>query len=109
MPLMLGTVCTCATIYLMMICDYSEKCAYPYASGKRKGKSRSGNGNKGAALFGIWHMPHTDAPYVCIEPWSSLPSRKGVVEDLETQENLQALKAKGYYSGFFTLKLKEAV
>ena len=19
--------------------------------------------------LGIWHMPHTDAPYVCIEPW----------------------------------------
>ena len=34
--------------------------------------------------LGIWHMPKTDAPYICIEPWSSLPSRKNVVEDLET-------------------------
>ena len=28
-------------------------------------------------FLGIWHMPFTDAPYVCIEPWSALPSRKG--------------------------------
>ena len=25
--------------------------------------------------LGFWHMPHMEAPYVCIEPWSSLPSR----------------------------------
>ena len=74
-----------------------------------KGKAGLEMETKGLPYLGIWHMPHTDAPFVCIEPWSSLPSRKGVVEDLETQENLQALKAKGYYSGFFTLKLKEAV
>lgn len=47
--------------------------------------------------LGIWHMPRTDAPYVCIEPWSSLPSRKGIVEDLETQSSLIALKSKCEY------------
>lgn len=31
--------------------------------------------------LGIWHWPKTDLPYVCIEPWSSLPSRQDVVED----------------------------
>ncbi len=45
------------------------------------------------SYLGLWHMPHTDAPYMCIEPWSSLPSRKGVIEDLEVQENLIALAA----------------
>lgn len=43
--------------------------------------------------LGIWHMPRTDAPYVCIEPWSSLPSRKGIVEDLETQPSLISLES----------------
>jgi galactose mutarotase-like enzyme len=43
--------------------------------------------------LGIWHRPHTTAPYVCIEPWTSLPSRKGVVEDLATQPGLIALEA----------------
>lgn len=41
--------------------------------------------------LGIWHMPKTDAPYVCIEPWTSLPSRKGIVEDIEKQPDLISL------------------
>lgn len=34
------------------------------------------------AYLGFWHAPHTRAPYVCIEPWTSLPSRQDIVEDL---------------------------
>ena len=37
----------------------------------------------GLPYLGIWHMPQTDAPYVCLEPWSSLPSRQDIVEDIE--------------------------
>lgn len=44
-------------------------------------------------FLGIWHMPFTDAPYVCIEPWSALPSRKGRIEDLSEQPNLVHLPA----------------
>ena len=44
-------------------------------------------------VYGFWHMPRTDAPYICLEPWSSLPSRQDVVEDLETQEDLICLEA----------------
>lgn len=65
---------------------------------------KSEKGSRGVTLtapdfpiFGFWHMPKTDAPYVCLEPWSSLPSRKGVVEDLETQPDLIALPAGGVY------------
>ena len=38
--------------------------------------------------LGLWHMPKTDAPYVCIEPWSSLPGREGVTEDLSCRSDL---------------------
>lgn len=38
--------------------------------------------------IGFWHMPKTDAPYVCIEPWSSLPGRDGVTEDLNCRSDL---------------------
>lgn len=69
-------------------------------------------GNKGVRVaypnmsyLGIWHMPKTDAPYVCIEPWSSLPSRKGVVEDLESQPSLVALRAKCEYENEFTIEV----
>ena len=43
--------------------------------------------------IGFWHMPKTDAPYVCIEPWSSLPSRKGPIEDLAKQPGLLKLQS----------------
>ena len=38
--------------------------------------------------LGIWHMPGMEAPYVCIEPWSSLPSRDGIIEDLSLQADM---------------------
>lgn len=43
--------------------------------------------------LGIWHRPFTEAAYVCIEPWSSLPSRKEIIEDLATQPSLRSLEA----------------
>jgi len=43
--------------------------------------------------IGFWHWPKTDAPYVCIEPWSSLPGRQDVVEDLSTRSDLIHLPA----------------
>lgn len=38
--------------------------------------------------LGIWHMPKTQASYVCVEPWSSLPSRHGVVEEFTCKSDL---------------------
>ena len=38
---------------------------------------------------GFWHKPHSEAPYVCVEQWSSLPSRSGITEDLSQQADLQ--------------------
>ena len=56
--------------------------------------------------LGFWHKPKTDAPYVCIEPWSSLPSRKGIVEDLATQPGLISLEAKGEYQNQFVIEIE---
>ena len=42
-------------------------------------------------IFGIWHKPKSDAPYVCLEPWSSLPARDGVIERLDLQKDLISL------------------
>lgn len=41
--------------------------------------------------LGIWHWPNTDAPYVCIEPWSSLPARQDVVEEFTCKSDLLRL------------------
>lgn len=56
--------------------------------------------------IGFWHMPKTDAPYICIEPWSSLPSRKGIVEDLATQPGLVSLKPNGEYQNQFVIEIQ---
>ena len=41
--------------------------------------------------IGFWHAVKMDAPYVCIEPWSSLPSSKGEKTVLENQQDLLRL------------------
>lgn len=38
--------------------------------------------------LGIWHTPRSDAPFVCIEPWTSLPSRENVVEEFSCKSDL---------------------
>lgn len=71
---------------------------------------RSPKGRRGVTLlapdlpvYGFWHAPKTDAPYVCLEPWSSLPSRQDVVEDLEAQEDLIAVPAGETYQTTWSL------
>ena len=56
-------------------------------------------------FLGIWHMPFTDAPYVCIEPWSALPSRKGRIEDLSEQPNLVHLPAGKRYDNTWSIEI----
>ena len=55
-------------------------------------------------VFGFWHMPKTDAPYICLEPWSSLPSHQDVIEDLEKQVDLISLPAMGVYQTAWLLQ-----
>lgn len=53
--------------------------------------------------LGIWHWPKTDAPYVCIEPWSSLPSRQDVVEELSCKSDLVHLAPGKIYENTWTV------
>ena len=55
--------------------------------------------------LGIWHMPHTDAPYVCIEPWTSLPSRSGVIEQLEEKSDLIKLESGEIYKNSWNIEM----
>lgn len=59
----------------------------------------------GFPYLGVWHWPGKEAPYVCLEPWSSLPSRKGVTEDLETQPDLIRLQPGAQAQREWTLEL----
>ena len=72
----------------------------------------AGEGTRGITLscpkmryMGIWHQPKTDAPYVCLEPWVSLPSREGVVEDLSQQFDLISLAPRQRYENRWTVTI----
>ena len=41
--------------------------------------------------LGLWNFPMVDVKYVCIEPWTTLPARDGVVEDFATQPDMITL------------------
>ena len=57
-------------------------------------------------FLGFWHMPRMEAPYVCIEPWSSLPSREGVVEDLAQQSDLIGLDEGKTYENVWRIEVQ---
>ena len=54
---------------------------------------------------GFWHCPQSDAPYVCIEPWSTLPSREGVVEDFAFKSDMIRLAPGGTYENNWTVTI----
>lgn len=55
---------------------------------------------------GLWHAPKTDAPYICIEPWSSIPATHGVVDDLLTKEQMNHLPSGYTYKNTYTITIQ---
>ncbi|MDE6182264.1 MAG: aldose 1-epimerase family protein [Eubacteriales bacterium] len=53
----------------------------------------------------IWHTPSKKVPFVCIEPWTSLPSRYGITEDFENQPSLISLEANKSYINTWTVSI----
>ena len=56
---------------------------------------------------GFWHMPKKDAPYVCVEPWLSLPARQGVIEDLACRSDFVHLEPGGVYCNDWSITVTE--
>lgn len=55
--------------------------------------------------FGLWHKPKTAAPYVCIEPWLSVPAYYQKVDDLETKRDMLPLEAGASYETYIEITL----
>ncbi len=55
--------------------------------------------------LGIWHWPKTDAPYVCIEPWTSLPARQDVIEEFSCKSDLIHLLPGKLYENTWTITI----
>ena len=59
------------------------------------------------SYLGLWHMPKTDAPYLCIEPWKTLPSNDGSIEVLETKKEVGVLKPNERYVTYIGIEINE--
>ncbi len=55
--------------------------------------------------LGIWHRPKTEAGYVCIEPWSSLPSRQDVVEEISCKSDMIQLAPQKTFETQWTITI----
>ncbi len=55
--------------------------------------------------LGIWHAPETDAPFVCIEPWSSLPSTDGVIDEFETKPDFTTVEPEQTYTNRWSISI----
>ena len=53
--------------------------------------------------LGLWHKPRTDAPYICIEPWYSVPSYDGEVDDLEQKQLMVHLAPDCVYENTYNI------
>ncbi len=42
--------------------------------------------------LGVWQPAHTDAPFVCIEPWCGFPAFDGVTDDFATKADMFRLQ-----------------
>lgn len=71
------------------------------------------NGQKSVTLYypdmkylGLWHKPQTTAPYVCIEPWLSVPAYYQKIDDLETKRDMLPLGAGEHYETYIEITLE---
>lgn len=60
----------------------------------------------GMPWVGFWHAVKKKAPYVCIEPWVTLPGREGVVEDLSCISDLIRLSPARAYENVWSIALQ---
>ncbi len=56
---------------------------------------------------GFWHPAETDAPFVCVEPWGSLPATDNVTEVLETKADMHCVAPGKTARAAFSLTIHE--
>lgn len=58
-------------------------------------------------FIGFWHACKTDAPYVCLEPWSALPAIDGHIVELENKPHMTHIPIGESKTMSFTLEIHE--
>lgn len=56
--------------------------------------------------IGFWQAAFTDANYICIEPWQSLPGRDGITEEWTTRPGMIRLEPGQVYENPWTITVR---
>ena len=59
----------------------------------------------GMEQVGFWQAQNTDAPYVCVEPWVTLPGRADAITDFSSTTEMMRLAPGGTYQNTFTAEI----
>ncbi len=59
------------------------------------------------AYCALWHKVKMQVPYLCIEPWTSLPGYEGRITDLETKPDYNRLQPGGYREHHLNITILE--
>lgn len=57
----------------------------------------------GFPILGLWHAEDTGAPFLCIEPWESIPSYHDAVDALETKAMMNHILPHTSYSKAYSI------
>lgn len=60
---------------------------------------------KDMKYLGLWHTPKTDAPFLCIEPWSALPSFGDREEVLTAKSDITKLDVNQTYTNRWSITI----
>lgn len=83
-----------------------DMCKIVYVRGKNTQRSIKVSYPK-MEYLGFWHMPKTDAPFLCVEPWMTLPSPDGAPEVFETKENIGKVEPNQAFETHFDIEIIE--
>lgn len=61
----------------------------------------------GFKYLGLWHAPKTDAPFVCLEPWSALPAADKKIDALETKADMTHLEPGKSFRNVWSIEIHE--
>lgn len=56
-------------------------------------------------IIAFWQYAHRKCPYICFEPWSALPGRQDIVEDISLKEDLIHLPPHETYNNTWSIEV----
>lgn len=57
--------------------------------------------------LGIWHTNKTEAPFICIEPWTALQGYEGIIQEIDKNDDMIVLKHNEVYKNEWVITIIE--